>query len=109
MFERSLGAEHPYIVYAGNALGMARLSAGQPAEAIAPLERALALRGKIEADPTLFADTMFALAKARWRSDTGAKADAIALARAGRELFATQGERWTTEIAEIDAWTAAPG
>ncbi len=108
MFEATVGAKHAYIVYAGNALGMALLSAGKPAEAVPPLERALALRGTIESDPTLFADTMFALAKARWRSDPKGRAAAVELAREAGALFGTQKERWPQEIADIDAWVAAP-
>jgi eukaryotic-like serine/threonine-protein kinase len=106
MFEASVGSQHPYMVYAGNALGAALLSSGQPAEAVPVLEHALSLRGKIEVDPTLFADTMFALAKARWR--TGAHADARKLGDDARALYATQADRWPTEIAEIDAWLAEP-
>ncbi|MFO0632116.1 MAG: tetratricopeptide repeat protein [Nannocystaceae bacterium] len=109
MFERSLGAKHPYIVYAANALGAALLSAGEPGEAIAPLERALALRGQVEVDPTLFADTLFALGKARLRSDPRRnRASAIAEVKQARALFATAADRWASEIAEIDAWLAAP-
>jgi tetratricopeptide (TPR) repeat protein len=119
MFEASLGATHPYIVYAANALGSSSLAAGDPAAALRPLARALALRGRIEVDPTLFADTMFALAKARWRApydarsadaDVGAPAisDPRALASTARDLFATDRERWSSEIADIDAWLAAP-
>ncbi|MBX7083411.1 MAG: tetratricopeptide repeat protein [Nannocystaceae bacterium] len=109
VFERSLGAKHPYIVYAANALGAAYLSAGEPQQAIAPLERALALRGQVEVDPTLFGDTLFALAKARLRNDPRRnRTDAIAAAREARALFATAADRWASEIAEIDAWLAAP-
>ncbi|MBL8941801.1 MAG: hypothetical protein JNK45_01585, partial [Myxococcales bacterium] len=113
------GATHPYIVYAANALGASSNAAGDPAAALRPLARALALRGRIEVDPTLFADTMFALAKARWRAAAAARvadaevgapaiAEPRALASAARDLYATDRERWAGEIADIDAWLAAP-
>ncbi len=110
MFEVSAGAEHPYIVYACNALGAAALAADEPGEAIAPLERALGLRGKAEVDPTLFAETMFTLAQARWRTarDPSDRAAALAFAREAKTTYAAVGERWKAQIDAIDAWLAAP-
>ncbi|MEM6996535.1 MAG: tetratricopeptide repeat protein, partial [Myxococcota bacterium] len=110
MFETTVGETHPYIVYAGNALGMALLQAGDPAGAIEPLTKALALRGKIETDPTLFADTLFALGKASYRTASSAAERSAGRDRvqAARDLFATQGDRWTSELAKIDAWLAQP-
>ena len=110
MFEASVGGEHPYVIYAANALGMALVSSGDPAAAIAPLERSLSLRGKVEVDPTLFADTLYELGKARWRTakTEAERREGLALAKEARDLFATQAGRWDEQIAKIDAWREAP-
>ncbi|MBK8239957.1 MAG: serine/threonine protein kinase [Deltaproteobacteria bacterium] len=110
MFEATVGGQHPMIVYAGNALGMSRLAAGDAEGARMALEQALALQGKVEVDPTLFGDTLFALAKARWRlaTDARARADARALGEQARALYGTDAAQWQREIDEIDAWLAAP-
>ena len=111
MFEASVGEEHPYVIYSCNALGMALVSSGDPAAAIEPLQRSLSLRGKVEVDPTLFADTLYELGKATWRTATS-EADrrkGLALAKEARDLFATQPGRWDQQIANIDAWRGQPG
>jgi len=111
MFEASVGATHPYVIYSCNALGMALVSSGNPAAAIEPLERSLSLRGKVEVDPTLFADTLYELGKAKWRTATSEsqRRRGLELAKEARDLFATQPGRWDQQIANIDAWRQQPG
>jgi hypothetical protein len=83
-------------------IGQAKVALRRPAEAIAPLERALTLRLAAAAPADLGA-TRFALARALWESG-GDRSRARALARAARDGY---GARLETERAEADAWLRA--
>jgi hypothetical protein len=65
IWEGTAGREHPDVAYALQGLGDTHLAAGRPADAIAPLERALTIRaaGSVPDD---LAETRFALARALW-------------------------------------------
>jgi eukaryotic-like serine/threonine-protein kinase len=64
--EATLGVDHVHLGYPLTGIGLVQLADGRPHEAIAPLERSLALRDKDDIDPMDRADTQFALARALW-------------------------------------------
>jgi hypothetical protein len=76
----------------------------KPAKAIPLLERALEIRRAANADPTLIAETRFALARALW--DGGQRKRAVAEATSARAAFAASPDR-AAEVAEVDAWFAS--
>ena len=71
--------------------------------AISYLERALLIREVDEFDPTLVADTRFALARALWL-DGGDRRRARALAVAARDAYVS---RQRSEAADVTAWLAS--
>jgi hypothetical protein len=74
---------------------------GRASEAIAPLERALRMRKANEPDPSLVADTRFALARALWDSDSD-RARTRKLSEEARKAYAKA--KAGKEVAEVDAW-----
>jgi eukaryotic-like serine/threonine-protein kinase len=84
-------------------LGEVRLMQREVATAIPYLKRALEIREVDEVDPTLVADTRFALARALWL-DGGDRRRARALAVAARDGYAS---RQRPEVADVAAWLAA--
>jgi tetratricopeptide (TPR) repeat protein len=82
-------------------LGRAQLLAGHRVEALATLERAYALRAKIEGDPQAEATTAFALARAL---PPAASTRAHSLAVSARKGFVSGGVRWRREAAEVEQW-----
>jgi tetratricopeptide (TPR) repeat protein len=80
--------------------GEVELAAGRPANAVAILERALALHQGAE-DPARLADTQFALARALPASEARR---AIELARAARAGFVTERAFRKGEVEQVDAW-----
>lgn len=66
LWEGALGSEHRYLGYPLTGIGIARWKQGHAAEALPPLERALALRQAHEPDAATVAETRFALARALW-------------------------------------------
>jgi len=89
---------------------------GRPAEAIAPLERALTLRRRQgDESSTRQAETQFALARAlvRSASDPGV-ADAngersLQLARSAAEAYRAGTKRFAPQLEEVEAWLQAQG
>jgi hypothetical protein len=102
-WEAQVGADHPFLAYPLTGLGRALVALGRPAEARPPLERALRLRDGHEPDPTLVAETRFALAQALWA--TGEHRRAVELAKTARQAYAKAptGERAGKDVA---AWLA---
>ncbi|HVU49299.1 MAG TPA: serine/threonine-protein kinase [Polyangia bacterium] len=93
------GADPSFQAYALTGLGRAALGEHRPAAAIAPLERALAIREERHAPPELLGETRFALARALW-SREAERRRALALARAARaERVAA-----AAPVTDIDAW-----
>src|SRR5262249_9529028 len=99
--EASLGPTHPSLVLALLGLGRARVAQHRDADAIAPLERALAIASTAEVSDELRADVRFALAKALF-DGKGERTRARALAIEAREGHAARPD--ATAVAEIDAW-----
>ncbi len=77
--EATLGTDHVGLGYPLTGLGLVHLADGRARDAIAPLERSLALREKDDVDPVDRADTQYALARALWDGG-GDRARARALA-----------------------------
>ena len=65
-WETQLGSEHRFLGYPLAGMGVAHWKAGQPAEAVASLERALRIREAHEPDRATVAQTRFALARVLW-------------------------------------------
>jgi len=82
--------------------GRASIALGQAADAIAPLERALALEQAATGAAAL-AGTRFALARALWDANRD-RARARALAREARQADADVGAAGQADLAEVDAW-----
>jgi tetratricopeptide (TPR) repeat protein len=83
----ALPADHPYLAYALTGIGRALIQEGNDvASAIAPLERALALREVARNAPDLRAETTFALARALWLTGRD-RARAVRLGETARGLY----------------------
>jgi len=103
-FERSVGNEHPFIIYACNSVATMQIELGRHAEAFVCLDRILGMDDS-QVDPTLTAETRFLLAQAKWA--TGAKAEARKLARAAADQYrAGDAAQWSAEIEQIEGWQA---
>jgi tetratricopeptide (TPR) repeat protein len=87
--ERGYGKDGANLAYPLTGLGESYLGDHQPGAAIAPLERALAIRRARESDEVLLGDTSFALARALWDGG-GDRRRARALAEQARRVFAEQ-------------------
>jgi tetratricopeptide (TPR) repeat protein len=89
-----------------NAYGQCLLAARRPADAVAPLERAVALRASVaEIDPGQLAHARIGLAFALW--EIGAHARAMDEARHALEGFRAAGPTGARSLAEVEAWLAA--
>jgi tRNA A-37 threonylcarbamoyl transferase component Bud32/tetratricopeptide (TPR) repeat protein len=102
------GAENATLAFPLTGLGRARLALGQSARSLEPLEHALRLREAGEANPSLVAETRFALARALW--DAGAepakaRPRARALATQARDAYAHAPDAAPAKT--VDAWLAA--
>jgi eukaryotic-like serine/threonine-protein kinase len=100
------------VAHALHGLGQTSLDAAAPAEAIAPLERALDLCLTNEGDPAFLAEIRFTLAQALSDAPAGQGRDearARELAQLARTTYAEAGDLRAEEIATIDAWLAEHG
>ena len=86
-----------------HSLGEVRFAQGEVPKAVSYLTKALEIREEHEVDPTLVADTRFALARALWLQG-GDRRRARALAVAARDAYAS---RQRPEAADVAAWLAA--
>jgi tetratricopeptide (TPR) repeat protein len=102
---RRAGADPTFVTYPQTGMGLAYLGEGHAADAVAPLEAALAVRLEKHLAPAVIGETRFALARALWPRASD-RPRALALAKAAREDYrgddAARGKR-----DEIDAWLAA--
>lgn len=90
VWEAALPADHPDHAYALSGIGRAHLDLGRAAEAIEPLERAVALRSADEIEPRLAATSRFMLARALVAAGRD-RGPARALALEAQGLFASAG------------------
>jgi tetratricopeptide (TPR) repeat protein len=108
IFERETSLDGAVLSYPLTALGLGYLGEGLVEEALAPLERSVAIRDRKEKHPANLGEVHFALARAL--KQVGREAPrARALALAARAEYASDAssessQRW---LAQIDAWLAA--
>ncbi len=103
---RALGSTHPDLAFPLTGLGSAYLGWGKPFRALAPLERALALREGPDGDASDLAGTRFHLARALWGT-RGGRARALRLAEQARDTFVGAGSSRQEEAREVAAWLAS--
>jgi len=100
------GSDAWVLAFPRTSIGTALLGEGHAAEAVEPLETALAAREAKQTDPEHLGETRFALARALWfRPTARERARRLAtVARADYAKLKTAAEK----VAEIDAWLRAP-
>jgi tetratricopeptide (TPR) repeat protein len=91
-----------------NDVGNTCLKAGRPAEALAPLERALAGWERAQPFPGQRTDTHFLLARALWESGQD-RERAMRLAREAKALAVKDGPSSVKLLESIDTWLAERG
>jgi tetratricopeptide (TPR) repeat protein len=104
IFEKAHGPDSITLARPLLDLGWIRNQQGQPADAIAPLERALALHEKTEPTAPRVPHVRFELAKALWATHRD-RARAGELAKSARGAFDSQTQK--DDIRAIDIWLAA--
>jgi tetratricopeptide (TPR) repeat protein/tRNA A-37 threonylcarbamoyl transferase component Bud32 len=102
--EKARDADDPILAFELTGLGRAILAGRGPAAAVAPLERAVALRTAHPGDPAELAESRFALAQALWPS---APERARALAEDARAGYASAGTAKAAALAAVDGWLGA--
>jgi tetratricopeptide (TPR) repeat protein len=108
IWKDALTPEHLYVSFALTGIGLAHLrQAGDVGEAVAPLERALAIRNAASASPGLRAETSFALARALWLTGRD-HVRAVDLAEEARGLLPADRVDERAEIAGTLAGWRAP-
>ncbi|HEU0029866.1 MAG TPA: serine/threonine-protein kinase [Kofleriaceae bacterium] len=99
----TLPPDHLIVGYILSNLGGVYWAQHRPAEAIPPLERALALREAQAGDAVELAGTRWALARALWDANRD-RPRAVTLARAARDALAKADRRGEPTLAEVTAW-----
>lgn len=109
IWEKVLGPDHPQLAHALTGIGMIEAAEGRHDAAIDALERAHAIRSASEEqDPSLLAETDFALAQAL----AAAKRDparALALARSAADGYRAAGAAHVEFLNKVEAWLADHG
>ena len=105
IWAKELPPDHSYFGDSLSGMGQSLLGEGTPEKAVAPLERALAIREKTGAEPSQVGDTRFLLARALWDSGRD-RARAQTLALSAKVAFGHR-PAWGKKVAEIDRWLAA--
>jgi tetratricopeptide (TPR) repeat protein/predicted Ser/Thr protein kinase len=103
LVEKAVGPDHPDLADGLTGVGLAQIALHQPRKAVAPLERALAIRIKNPGDALDLARTRFALGRALVAS--GERKRGRDLLGQARDGYASNG-RASREVAEIDRWLA---
>lgn len=110
IFESALGDKHPYVAFPLTGIGMTYLAMNEPTRALAPLERALALREPNRASAAALSDTRFALARALWQvskhgpAAPSTRVRALSLARQARDHYRGAGRGFASDARDVDAW-----
>jgi tetratricopeptide (TPR) repeat protein len=105
--EASFGSDHPLVARALMGLGDDLIAMRRAHEAIAPLERALAIQGQGKGDPTRLADTRSSLARALWETPPdrgGDRVRALELAEQAHTAYTAVGPRGADKAARIADW-----
>jgi tetratricopeptide (TPR) repeat protein len=104
IFDKKLVPDHPFYVYGYLGVGLTELDRKQPARALPPLERALAVAEKHTDDRVPIADARFALARAEWEAGRD-RGKARERAMAARATYASErGQK--EQLAAVDEWLA---
>jgi tetratricopeptide (TPR) repeat protein/predicted Ser/Thr protein kinase len=103
VFEKALGRDHPRVAYGLTNVGAALVEEGRAAQAIAPLERALAIRARVESGPDERSQTFMYLGFALGDSGRDPKR-ARQLVDDARALFVKA--KNDDDVARIDRWLA---
>jgi tetratricopeptide (TPR) repeat protein len=104
VWKKELPSDHPYFGDSLNGIGRGYVEQGAPASALAPLERALAIREKSGAETSQIGETRFLLARALWDSG-GDRTRAGALAQAAKAVYGDK-TQWHDKVVAIDSWIA---
>jgi eukaryotic-like serine/threonine-protein kinase len=100
--EGKLDKDDVFFGYPWTVLGHLYLAQDRPREAVPYLERAYALRQRVDPEPSRLGETAFALALALWRSSRHARPRALALAIDAERAYAKTPE--AKPLATIRAW-----
>jgi tetratricopeptide (TPR) repeat protein len=106
IWEKHLDADHPVVGYALAGLGRVRVEQARHRDAVALLERALAIRERGPSQPEDLAGTRFDLARALW-DGAGDRPRARALAETARDFFRDAGEARKSAHDEVADWLTA--
>jgi tetratricopeptide (TPR) repeat protein len=107
ILDRAKGTERVWVAFALTGIGTARLDQKRPAEALDPLEAALAIREQRKVDPVVTAETRLALARALWDAPRGRDRDrAHRLATEALAAFEAAEGR-ANDVATAKSWLAA--
>src|SRR5579871_3111504 len=104
IWEREFGLDNRDLAYALTGIGISYLTEGDPASALAPLERAFKIREAQETDPSRRAETGFALARALWESGRD-HLRARTLAQGARDGYAKAEVK--AKLTEVAGWLEA--
>ena len=104
VWNKELPPDHSYFGDSLNGIGQSYLGQDAPEPALAPLERALAIREKSGAELSQIGETRFLLARALWDSGHD-RARAQTLARAAEAAYGDKAQ-WRERVAVIGAWIA---
>jgi tetratricopeptide (TPR) repeat protein len=107
--EKAFGPDHPHVAFPLTGLGETLLELGMPVAAIAALERALTIRSPHDVDPSLLAETRFALARGLWTVPVTQGRDrprARMLAEQARDAWVEGGAGSEADLAKAEAWLA---
>jgi tetratricopeptide (TPR) repeat protein/tRNA A-37 threonylcarbamoyl transferase component Bud32 len=106
IYEHVLGADHPRVAAVLGAIGAMELAEHRYAAAISSCTRALAIHEAHPSDNALRADARFTLAQALVATHADPHR-AYVLATGARDDYGTAGPRYTSEIANVEAWLKA--
>jgi eukaryotic-like serine/threonine-protein kinase len=101
IWNREFGVDNVNLGYALTGIGMSYVAEGRSRDALAPLERAYAIRETREPETSRFAETGFALARALWESRHD-RSRARTLAERARDKYAKLSEK--NKLAEVNDW-----
>ena len=104
VWNKELPPDHSDFGDSLNGIGASYLGQDEPEPALAPLERALAIREKSGAEPSQIGETRFLLARALWDSGRD-RARAATLAQAAKSAYGDKAP-WRDKVDAIDRWLA---
>jgi len=106
VWNKELAPDHSYFGDSYNGIGRSYLGQDAPESALAPLERALAIREKSGSEPSQIGETRFLLARALWDSGRD-RARARTLAEAAKAAYGEKAQ--TVGSVSVQYSTATDG